>query len=628
MRQRPVTDSLGSMGSSARGAARSFRNRVRYRFDRLLSRGTWAVLLWLGIITLLVVVFSAALLAISGVTFSGSEGTSVVEDFWQSLLRVIDPGTMADDVGWGRRILALIVTLTGLLIAGTLIGLIAAGVEQRVEELRQGRSIVVESGHYVVLGWSERLRVVIDQLTVGDPEATVVVLADRDASVVDDDLRADLDPALGHRLVIRSGDPRLPSGLELTNLDEARAILVLAADVGGGADVVTTVLMVGRRVGFDRVPIIVEVSDDMMREKLVRATGPSVRPVIVAESASRLTALVFRQSGVSEVVEALVDARRPGIHIAEVPELVGCSFGDAVFGFDAARPIGYVGADGQLSLNPPAARVLEAGDRLVTVAADPGAVVVGERRRPPAAGEPLRLGFDPTVMQLLIIGWNSIAPALLAEFDRLAAAGSSAVLRFDDTVLTADDIVVPPTTNIEVAVIPGSDPTVSLRDAGITAVVVLAYTERLSAGDADGRTLLDLALLERELASWESPAPQLLVQLLDDDRSALAEMAGLDGFLISEGIGSAMIAQLAVAPERQDVFRRLYDPERASVHLVSLERLGIDAPATFGDVVSGAYASGVLAIGWLTSPERGRQTILSPPLTARVERSDQIVVVG
>ncbi|MDH3707248.1 MAG: hypothetical protein OES57_14360, partial [Acidimicrobiia bacterium] len=154
------------------------------------------------------------------------------------------------------------------------------------------------------------------------------------------------------------------------------------------------------------------------------------------------------------------------------------------------------------------------------------------------------------------------------------------------------------------------------------------YTESLSAGDADGRTLLDLALLERELKAWESPAPQLLVQLLDDDRSVLAEMAGLDGFLISEGIGSAMIAQLAVVPERQDVFRRLYDPERASIHLTSLERLGIDAPAAFGDVVSAAYASGVLAIGWLTSPERGRQPILGPSLTTHVESSDQIVVIG
>ncbi len=617
------------MGSTARSAARSVRNRVRYRFDRLLSRGSWAVLLWLGIITFLVVIISAALLAITGVTFAGSEGTSVLEDFWQSLIRVLDPGTMAGDVGWGRRILALIVTLTGLLIAGTLIGLIAAGVERRVERLRQGRSIVVESDHYVVLGWSERLRVVIDQLTVAEPNASVVVLADRDASWMDEDLRPGLDSALGRRLVIRSGDPRLPSGLELTNLEEARSIVVLADDAwGGGTSVVTTVLTVGRRTGFDGVPIVVEVPDDTTREKLRRATGPSVRTVVVAEAASRLATLVGRQSGLSEVLEALVDARSPSIQVAVVPHLVGSSFGEAVFGLDAIRPIGVIGADDELMLNPPATRILEAGDRLVTVAADSGAAIVGERRVQPAPDEPLGLGVHPTAMRLLVIGWNRIASNLLAEFDRFAAAGSTAIVQYDATLHTPDDIAVPPTTNIEVAVHAGSDPAERLRDAGITAVVLLADDELSSADAADGRTLLDLALLERELATWESPTPQLIVQLLDDDRSALAEMAGLDGFLISEGVGSALIAQLADVPERQDVFQRLYDPERASIHLVSCGRLGIDAPATFGDVVARAYSSQALAIGLLTPRERGRRPVLSPPLNADVEPSDLIVVVG
>jgi hypothetical protein len=48
------------------------------------------------------------------------------------MLRVLRPGTMAGDVGWGRRILALAVTLFGLLVAGTLIGVIAAVVEDRL----------------------------------------------------------------------------------------------------------------------------------------------------------------------------------------------------------------------------------------------------------------------------------------------------------------------------------------------------------------------------------------------------------------------------------------------------------------------------------------------------------------
>ncbi len=77
------------------------RHRLRYRFDNLLARGTSAVLIWLGVVTLLTVVLSSLLLAAAGVTFSGSNEDSFLEDFWQSLLRTMDPGTMAGDIGWG-----------------------------------------------------------------------------------------------------------------------------------------------------------------------------------------------------------------------------------------------------------------------------------------------------------------------------------------------------------------------------------------------------------------------------------------------------------------------------------------------------------------------------------------------
>ena len=267
-----------------------------------------------------------------------------------------------------------------MLIAGTLIGLIASGVEQRVEGLRRGRSIVVETDHYVVLGWSSRSRVVIDQLTKSDRHSVVIVLADRDAPEMDDEFRPDLDTTLGHRLIFRSGDPQLPSSLELANIDDARAIIVLPPDRDGDADVVTVVLTIGQLIGFEHTPIVVEVSSDLMRDKLLRVAGPNLHPVVVAEAASRATALVLRQSGVSEVVEELADAATPGVHVQERPELIGSTFGDAVLGFDAARPIGVIAADGTLRMNPPAATTIKTGDAIVAIAAGREAIVPGRQQ--------------------------------------------------------------------------------------------------------------------------------------------------------------------------------------------------------------------------------------------------------
>lgn len=132
----------------------------------------------------------------------------------------------------------------------------------------------------------------------------------------------------------------------------------------------------------------------------------------------------------------------------------------------------------------------------------------------------------------------------------------------------------------------------------------------------------------KQAVARSSAAPQLLVQLLDADRIGLADMSGLDGFLISDAVGSQLMSQFAMLPERQAVFAALYDPAAASLHLTPPERLGVTTPAPFADVVAAAYASELLAVGWLTSAPRGRQALLSPAITSIVQPSDQIVLIG
>ncbi len=295
------------------GTAPGLRSRLRYRFDNLLARGTWAVLLWLGGVTLVTVLVSSLLLAAFDVEFAGSQDASWLEDFWQSLLRVFDPGTMAADVGWGRRVLALLITLFGILIAGTLIGLIASGVEQRVEALRRGRSTVVETGHVVILGASTRLPVVVEQLALagrGRRSSVVVVLADREPVALNEDVRAEVDDLHGTRLVFRSGEPARSTDLQMVGLRDARAVIVLADDTDGHGDggVVRAVLAAGAELGrFDRVPIVAEVHDPVAAESLLRACDGKIHTVVPSQSVARITAFALREPGLRKVVEELID---------------------------------------------------------------------------------------------------------------------------------------------------------------------------------------------------------------------------------------------------------------------------------------------------------------------------------
>ncbi len=137
--------------------------RLRYRFDAALARGTSVVIGWLGLLTLAIIVLAGLVLALFGLRGVNGEGEELGfgEAMWQSMLRVVDAGSFAGDARWPTRVLTLIVTVCGIFLAGSLIGLIASGVDQKIEALRKGRSTVIEQDHTLILGWSPRVPAVV-----------------------------------------------------------------------------------------------------------------------------------------------------------------------------------------------------------------------------------------------------------------------------------------------------------------------------------------------------------------------------------------------------------------------------------------------------------------------------------
>ena len=251
-----------------------------------------------------------------------------------------------------------------------MIGLIASAVEQRVASLRRGRSVVVESGHVVILGDSARLPVVIEQLAIAQRKRrsqTIAVLADTDPAELRDEVRAGIGDLHGVRLVFRRGDPTRVSALAIVAVGKARTVIVLAdEDARGDAGVVKAVLAVGAQLdGFDRVPIVAEMSDPQNAEILVRACGGGVEAIVASQTVAHLTAFALREPGLSEVVMELVDFRGCDVYVRDMGDLVGDSFGESVFRFAEARPIGLMRANGDVELNPRPDTRLEPSDHVV-----------------------------------------------------------------------------------------------------------------------------------------------------------------------------------------------------------------------------------------------------------------------
>ena len=584
-------------------------DRLRYRFDATLARGTIGVIGWLAVITLAFVLLAGLLIAILGIRHDGEERTGFIEGIWLSLMRTLDPGTMGGDEGWQFRLIALSITIIGIFIVSTLIGLIASGIDRTVETLRKGRTLVVEDGHTLILGWSPKLHQVLAELEIANEserDPSVVILAPRDKVEMEDEVRDRAGGPRRTRVVCRSGSPADASDLELVRPLAAKSILILVDEETGDPQVVKTVLALMRfDPGLERLRVTAEFTDGESAKAISRATGGRLGVVVSSDVIARVTAQVCRQSGLSAVFQELLDFDGDEIYFHADAALVGRTVGDAIAAYPEASAIGLAAADGAVTLAPPMSRVIAADDRVIVIAADDrgirvDAAAIGEG----AADAPAEAAIVPVVERTLMIGWNPLAPLILSELDRYVAPGSHVRVLADPRLVElpadVDGLAHIDVEFVQGGAIDGDRIAEQLAGDRYDQIIILCYRgDDVSASDA--RTLLTLLQVRQATQAEDCPnaGVRLVTELLDTRDVELAMVANPDDFVVSERLTSLMLAQLSENLGLRGVFEDLFDAEGVELVLVPASRYaqpGVEV--AYGDVVRAARERGHVCVGY------------------------------
>jgi Trk K+ transport system NAD-binding subunit len=609
--------------------------RLRYRFDNALSRGPFIVIAYLGGLTLLVVVLVAFIAALAQLTFAGGTGDSFTEDLWQAMLRVLDSGTFAADGPWPTRMLSLLVTLTGIFLAGSLIGLIANAVDQRVEELRRGRSSVIESGHTLILGWSPQVPRVIAELVVAkesEDDASIVVLCGADKTVVEDEIRDRVPDCRSTRVVVRNGDPAVPADLERACVSTARSIVVVR-DIDGDAGVVKAILAIR---ALDRelaqCHVVAEVSDPDNARTLRAVTRGRVLTISSDDVVAEVTAQACQQSGLAAVFADLLDFEGDEVYFAPIAEVAGRTYAEAQLALEASSVIGRLTPDGAVELNPPADTVLSADDELIVVAADDSAIAFTGLRSVTAPAVAALPGASTRPLRVLVVGWSGFGTKVLEQLDEFLPAGSTVDVQLDRDLADPATVERVTLTNARLAIHPGAGGPEDLLALGdlepFDQVVVLAYRDALEVDDADARTLLTLLTLRMVWPVGQEVRVRIVAELLDQRNLAIAAPVGVDDLIVSDALASLMIAQLAERAELQAVFDDLFDAEGAVVELRPAGTIVPATPLPFAAVVASASAQRASAFGYRLG-DTG-EVVVNPrkSTTVTLGDDDQILVVG
>jgi voltage-gated potassium channel Kch len=589
----------------------SFGDRIRYAFDRTISRGPVALIGWLAVLSLVVIIVASIVIVLVDIRPAGStESLGFFEAAWESLMRTFDAGTMGGDAGWGYRIVMLGVTIGGIFVISTLIGVLTAGVEGKIDDLRKGRSRVIETGHTVILGWSTQIFSVISELVVANANqrrSCIVVLGEKDKVELEDAIRERVGSTGRTRIVCRTGSPIEMTDLEIVGLHTSKSIIILSPEEEDpDSQVIKTMLAITNHPRRRPEPyhIVAEIRDPKNMEVARMVGKGEVELVLTGELVSRIIAQTCRQSGLSVVYTELLDFGGDEIYFQEEPRLVGKSLGEALLMYEDSAVIG-LSSQGVPRLNPPLDTRIQEGDRIIAISEDDdtvrlsGLTELGLREDAIRAGRPVQAAPERT----LILGWNWRAPAVINELDNYVPAGSE-VKVVASCPEAAEAIgrycadVVNQTVSFQEGDTTDRRTLDELAIERYNHVILLCYCDTLDAQQADARTLITLLHL-RDIAERVGHPFSIVSEMLDIRNRNLAEVTRADDFIVSDKLISLMLAQISENKALNAVFEDIFDPEGSEIYLKpAADYVELGRPLSFYNVVESARRRGEIALGY------------------------------
>ena len=585
--------------------------KLRYNFDNSIAKAGAFVGYMFGaliVASILIVGVRYALYAIP-IFYAGDPLPSAnFETFWAQFTAILGK---AGEPQWADRIIGILVWIVTITLAASVTGFAVGAINRTFEKLRKGKSPVIEQGHTLILGWSNRVYPILKELAIANANVRkplVVIFSTQSRDFMEDAIADHIEEGLGNlRVITRSGDPMNPTELKRANVGGAKSVIVLDSDDKGDATVVSTVLAVKAVNSNPNLKVIAEVDDAHTAKALEVATQGGVIAIRSHDVIARVTAQASRQPGLAAVTLDLIDFDGDEIYFANVPALAGKTYRDALLAFNNASVIGLVDEAGVAQLNPSQSAKLAAGTKVIAVAEDDDKVVYTGVRED-IANKKIAAHKAPArkAENLLVIGWSAMGRSVLRELGTFVPKGSTVhILAQKKYVADAEwaDFDFGPNLKATFATLDGNiDELIAAAEAkNYNEIIVLGYRHEITVAEADAQTMLTMLQLNQMFDDTSNKVvkTRLVAEIIDGGKAELARVAAVDDLVVSDNLAALLIAQISENNDLAPVFDDLFDADGAAINLRPIEHyIAAGNTVEWAEVVAIAAAHGESAIGY------------------------------
>lgn len=596
----------------------SMKEKIRYYFENTMSAGPAGVIKWLAIASLFMVLVLGLLILVFGIKSSpepDTENLGFIEGAWQSLMATLDSGTMGGDEGWPFRAVRFVATLGGIFVISILIGTISSGIDEKLDELKKGRSRVLENNHTLILGWSEKVFSIITEVIEANSNQrrpSIVILADRDKVEMEDEIRTKVEDLKNTRVIVRSGSPLESSTIALVNPDGARSIIVLASEeANADTYVIKSVLAItnGKNRKKEAYHVVAEIKDPKNMEAAELVGNDETVFVLSSDLIARITAQTCRQSGLSVVYSELLQFEGDEIYFQQEPKLAGKTYKDALLGYETSTVIGIFTKDENVLINPAMDTKFNAGDSVIAISEDDDTVKLSGK----TSFDIQEKLFNRVEIKnidaekTLILGWNERGSRIIQELDNYVTAGSEILVVADHEDVNADLAELQASLNklklkFQKGDINDKATLVGLKPEIYDHTILLSY-RNMDVQESDAKTLICLLHL-RNLSEKSGKDFSIVSEMLDIRNRELGVVAKADDFIVSDNLVSLMLSQLSENKDLKKVYDVLFEADGSEIYLKSASRyVKTGQPVNFYTVAESAAQLNESAIGFRISSQ-------------------------
>ncbi|MEC4985518.1 MAG: hypothetical protein SAJ37_07965 [Oscillatoria sp. PMC 1068.18] len=611
----------------------SWKKRLRYQFDNFMSQGGFAVFL------ALLSAFFAAFVFMTLVRFTveqifPNEGSPDI--LWEVFVQLIGLRDVGDDANFAAKTVGVFAIFIGLVFFSSLVAFVTQTFEEQLLMLRKGKSIVVEKNHTLILGFTDRISDILEELIVAnesEEDAVVVILAEEDKEVMDDFFRNAISDFKTTRLVTRNGSVANIKSLKNVGVTVAKSVIILNEAKGSDSEdfkalsdsrVVKAILaVVAANEETDLPSIVVEIHSEQYR-RLAENIAPGVVTTLnEADILARILVQTSRNVGLATVYLNLVGfAGNEFYFYRPTFGWKNIVFGKLSFHLPGTIPLGVRHKNGKLTLNPDKDYLLEKDDQAIVLAEDDSAI---EFYSEPTV-KPRKIGYQDELKvaeraseRYLLIGWNNKAAIALAEYAKYVTSGSQVNLvvrdlteaikeKFDRIAKAYPDV------NLQVKQV-NIDSTEELRKLNpykFDSIAILSGTGK-RAEEIDAITLtilLELRQIFREYTetTGNEVTTDLIAEIINTEDTDLVVKAGVKDFLLSNQFVSKILAQVSQEPDVMSIYLDLFSADGSELYIKPISLYfpeDVVRQVTFADCILAAQSRNEICLGVRVNSEIG-----------------------